>query len=57
VGCYLQVYRATVGTCDGRISWRDMLRRVDANGTADDCLGLTVLSSTIFAVLLIFGGI
>ena len=29
----------------------------DANGTTGDCLGLTVLSSMVLAVLLIIGGV
>jgi len=32
-------------------------RRGDVNGTTGDCLGLTVLSSTVLAVLLMIGGI
>ena len=31
--------------------------RGDANGTAGDCLGLTVLSSMVLAVLLLIGGV
>ena len=34
-----------------------MSRRGDANGTTGDCLGFTVLSSTVLALLLIIGGI
>jgi hypothetical protein len=32
-------------------------RRGDANRTTSDCLGLTVLSSIVLALLLMFGGI
>jgi len=32
-------------------------RRSDANGTTGDCLGLTVLSFIVLAVLLIIGGV
>jgi len=39
-------------TWAGRFSWRG-----DANGTAGDCLGLTVLSSMVLAVLLVIGGV
>ena len=34
-----------------------MFRHGDANGTTGDCLGLTVLSSMVLAVLLIMGGV
>ena len=34
-----------------------MLRGVDANGTTDESLGLTVQISMILSVLLMFGGI
>ena len=34
-----------------------MSRRGDANGTSGDCLGLTVLSSTVLAVLRVIGGV
>jgi len=57
MGCNMQDYRARVGTCAGRFSWRGVHRRGDANGTTGDCLGLTVLSSMVFAVLLMIGGI
>jgi len=46
-----------VGTWAGRFSWRGVSRRGDVNGTTGDCLGLTVLSSTVLAVLLMIGGI
>lgn len=57
MGCYLEDYRARVGTWAGRQSWRGVSRRGDANGTTGDCLGFTVLSSTVLALLLIIGGI
>jgi len=57
MGCYLEDYRAWVGTWTGRFSWRGVSRRGDANGTAGDCLGLTVLSSMVLAVLLVIGGV
>jgi len=57
VGCYLEDCRARVCTWVGRFSWRGVPRRGDANGTTDDCLGLTVLSSMVLAVLLMIGGI
>ena len=34
-----------------------MSRRGDVNGTPGDCLGLTVLSSMVLAVLLVMGGV
>ena len=46
-----------MGTWAGRFSWRGVSRRGDVNGTTGDCLGLTVLSSTVLAVLLMIGGI
>ena len=57
MGCYLEDYRARVGTWAGRFSWRGVSSCGDANGTAGDCLGLTVLSSVALAVLLVIGGV
>jgi hypothetical protein len=57
MGCYLEVYRARVGTWAGILSWRGVSRRGDAKGTTGDCLGLTVLSSMVLAVLLIIVGV
>ena len=57
MGCYLEDYRARVGNWAGRFSWRGVSRRDDANGTAGDCLGLTVLSSMVLAVLLVIVGV
>jgi hypothetical protein len=57
MGCYLEDYRARVGTWAGRYSWRGFSRRGDANGTSGNCLGLTVLSSMVLVVLLIIGGV
>jgi hypothetical protein len=57
MGCYLEDYRARVGTWAGRFSWRGVSMRDDDNGTAGDCLGLTVLSSVVSAVLLVIGGV
>jgi len=57
MGCYLEDYRARVGTWAGRFSWRGVSRRGDANATSGDCLGLTVLSSMVLAVLLVIGGV
>jgi len=57
MGCYLEDYSARVGTGAGRFSWRGVSRRGDANGTTGDCLGLTVLSSMVLAVLLMIGGV
>jgi len=56
MGCYLEDYRARVGTWAARFSWCGVSRRGDANGTAGDCLGLTVLISVFLAVLLVIGG-
>ena len=52
MGCYLEDYRARVGTWAGRFWWRD-----DANRATGDYLGLTVLSSMVVAVLLVIGGV
>jgi len=57
VGCYLEDYRARVGTWAGRFSWSGVPRRGDNKQTTGDCLGLTVLSSVVLAVLLITGGV
>ena len=57
MSCYLGDYRATVGTCAGRFLRRDVLVRGYANGTTNDCLGLTVLISMILPVLLMIGGV
>jgi len=46
-----------VGTWAGRFSWLGVPRRGDANRTTGYCLGLTVLSSMILAVLLMISGI
>jgi len=43
MGCYLEDYRARVGTWAGRFSWCGVSRRGAANETAGDCLGLMVL--------------
>ena len=56
MGCDLEDYRARVGTWAGRFSWRGVSRCGDANGTAGDCLGLTVLSFMVLTVLLIIPG-
>ena len=57
MGCYLEDYRARVGTWAGRFLLRGVSRRGDAIRTAGDCLGLTVLSSVVLAVLLVSGGV
>lgn len=57
MGCYLEDYRARVGTWAGRFSWRGVSRRGDVNGATGNCLGLTVLSSMVLAVLLVIGGV
>jgi len=57
MGCYLEDNGARVGTWAGRFSWCGVSRRDDANGTADECLSLTVLRSMVLAVLLVIGGV
>ena len=54
--CDLEDYSVRVGTWAGRLSWRGVCRRGDTNGTTGDCLGLTVLSCMVLALLLIIGG-
>ena len=39
------------------MAWRGVSRRGDGNGTTGDCLGLTVLSFIVLAVLLMIGGV
>ena len=46
-----------VGTWAGRFSWCGVSRCGDTNGTSGDCLGLTVQSSMVLAVLLVIGGV
>ena len=63
MGCYLEEYRARVGTWSGRLAWRGVAAKRGAAKCGDDigakrkCLELTLLSSMILAVLLIIGGI
>jgi hypothetical protein len=44
-----------MGTLGGRLSWRGVPRSGDAKQITGECLGLTVLSSIILAVLLMIG--
>ena len=53
----MEDYRSRVGTWAGRFSWLGVPRRGDANRTTGDCLGLTMLSSMILAILLMISGI
>jgi len=46
-----------VGTYAWRFSWLGKSRCGDANETTGNCLGLTVLSWMVLAVLLMIGGI
>jgi len=46
-----------VGSWAGRVSWRGVPRRGDADGKTGEYLGLTVLSSVVLAMLLIIGGV
>ena len=57
MGCYLLESHLRFGTWAGIFSWRGLSRRGEANGTAGDCLGLTVLISVVLVVLLMIGGI
>ena len=57
MGCDPEDYSARVGTWAGRCTWRGVFRHGDANGTTGDCLGLTVLSSMVLALILIIGGV
>lgn len=49
MGCYLEDYRARVGTWAGRYTWRGVPKRGDANRDTGHCLGLTMLSSMVLA--------
>ena len=49
--CYLEEYLAKEGTWAGKFSWRGGSRPGDPNRTTSDCLGLTVLSSIVLALL------
>jgi hypothetical protein len=55
--CYLEDYGARVGTWARRFSWHGGPRHDDANRATGVCLGLTVLSSMVLAVLLVIGGV
>ncbi|PNF31036.1 hypothetical protein B7P43_G17867 [Cryptotermes secundus] len=57
MGCYLEDYGARVGTWAGRFSWRGGPRRGDTNRYIGGCLGMTMLSSVVLAVLLVIGGV
>jgi hypothetical protein len=57
MGCYLEDYRARVGTWAGRLSWRGVAKRGEEFGTTGKSLGVTTLIFSILAVLLIIGGI
>ena len=57
MGCYLEDYRARVGTWAGRYTCRGVPKRGDANRDTGHCLGLTMLSSMVLAVLLVIGGV
>ena len=57
MGCYLEDYRARVGSWARKVSWRGVPRRGDADGKTGEYLGLTVLSSVVLAMLLITGGV
>ena len=60
--CYLEDYRARVGSWAGGLYWRGETKRGvgtrgEVNETIGTGLGLTMLSSIILALLLIIGGI
>ena len=57
MGCFLEDYRSRVGSWAGRVSWRCVPRRGDADGKTGEYLGLTVLRSVVLAMLLIIGGV
>jgi hypothetical protein len=57
MGCYLEDYRARVGTWAGRYTWRGGTKSGDDNGKTGKNLGSTMISFLILAVLLIIGGI
>jgi hypothetical protein len=57
MGCYVEDYRASVGTCGGKFSWREMPRFGEDTGTNGDCLVLTLLSLMTLVLLLMISGI
>jgi hypothetical protein len=57
MGCYLEGYRARVGTWAGGFSWRGGSKPADDIGTTGKCLDFNILSLLILAVFLVIGGI
>ena len=59
MGCYLEDYRALMGTSTAMISWamRTSWRNAQWNGRVIFCLGTMILCTTTLAVLLVFGGV
>ena len=57
MGCYLEDYRARVGTWAGRYARRGGAKRGDDIGKTDTCLGFTTISFLTLVVLLLIGGI
>ena len=55
MGCYLEDYRARVGTWAGRFSWRSAVGQVTRGGNIDT--GPTFLCAAVIAVLLVIGGV
>jgi hypothetical protein len=59
MACYLEVYRARVGTWAARTSWatRTTWCTSQVNGRVTSCLGTVILCATTLAVLLVIGGV
>ena len=56
MGCYLEDYRARVGTWTARFSWRLAVGRVGTRG-GNICMGAMVLCAAVLATILVIGGV
>jgi hypothetical protein len=55
MGCYLEDYRARVGTWAGRFSWRSAVGQATRGGNI--YTGPMILCAAVLAVLLVIGGV
>ena len=55
MGCYLEDYRARVGTWAARFPWRSAVGRVGTRG-GNICMGAMVLCAAVLATILVIGG-
>jgi hypothetical protein len=56
MGCYLEDYRARVGTWTARLSWRSAVGHVGTSG-GKIYVGPTILCAAVLATLLMIGGV